>query len=364
MDHDSVKEDSMTEKTISPSKLKVIAAFTMIYIVWGSTFFFIHKALTGFGPFLLGAVRFSTAGLLMLVWSYLKGCRIFHLSTILHAGLMGVLLLYVDNGIIIWVEQFMPSGLVAIMSASAAIWFIVLDKPNWKANFGNLPVVIGLFMGFFGVVMLFGDRLAQALDASQRQENLLGMALLLLGALAWTAGSLYSKYYGNSRGSVKGNGTVATGWQMLIAGVIFTLTAAGRGEITAFDWESVPDSAWWAIGYLIGMGSIVAYSSYIWLLQVRPATEVSTHTYVNPIVAVLLGAWFAHETVTYSQVVALLVILGSVFLINWDAYKISGMFSRRKNRSARIPKKVRRQTEIRSLFVDSSTKQMRTPDTI
>src|SRR5690606_11279223 len=151
---------------------------------------------------------------------------------------------------------------------------------------------------------------------------------------------------------------------MLIAGVIFTLTAAGRGEITAFDWESVPDSAWWAIGYLIGMGSIVAYSSYIWLLQVRPATEVSTHTYVNPIVAVLLGAWFAHETVTYSQVVALLVILGSVFLINWDAYKISGMFSRRKNRSARIPKKVRRQTEIRSLFVDSSTKQMRTPDTI
>jgi len=313
------------------SKLQIIVAFAMIYIVWGSTFFFIHKALAGFGPFLLGAIRFSTAGLLMLVWCYFQGYRLFHRATIFHAGLMGLLLLYVDNGIIIWVEQFMPSGLVAIMSASAAIWFIVLDKPNWKTNFSNLSIVIGLFMGFFGVVMLFGDRLAQALDAAQRQSNIMGMSLLLLGALAWTIGSLYSKYYGKSKKVEKGNSLVGTAWQMFIAGIAFTLTAAGRGEITGFRFDMVPASAWWAITYLIGMGSIVAYSSYIWLLQVRPATEVSTHTYVNPIVAVLLGAWFAHETVSYSQLTALAVILGSVFLINWDAYKLSNLFIKKRS---------------------------------
>jgi len=335
-------------------KLKVIVAFAMIYIVWGSTFFFIHKALAGFGPFLLGAIRFSTAGLLMLAWCYFKGYRIFHRPTILHAGLMGLLLLYVDNGIIIWVEQFMPSGLVAIMSASAAIWFIVLDKPNWKANFGNLPVVIGLFMGFFGVVMLFGDRLAQALDASQRQTNFVGMSLLLIGALAWTAGSLYAKYRGKSSGGEKGSGVVGTAWQMFIAGMVFTVTAAGRGEVARFQFDAVPASAWWAIAYLIVMGSIVAYSSYIWLLQVRRATEVSTHTYVNPIVAVLLGAWFAHETVTSSQLTALLVILGSVFLINWDTYNLSALFTKRGSRYARLRERVRTQARIRTALPASS----------
>src|SRR5690606_9494678 len=150
-------------------QLKVILAFLMIYIVWGSTFFFIHKALAGFGPFLLGAIRFTLAGLLMLTWCRIKGYRLFNLQTIMQAGIMGFLLLYIDNGIIIWVEQFMPSGLVAIMSASAAIWFIVLDKPNWKTNFRNPPIVAGLFMGIFGVVMLFSDRIAQAFDAAERQ---------------------------------------------------------------------------------------------------------------------------------------------------------------------------------------------------
>ena len=315
--------------------IKVIVAFAIVYVVWGSTFFFIHRALTGFTPFLLGAIRFSTAGVLMLSWCHFKGHRIFHKPTILRAGLMGLLLLYIDNGVIIWVEQFMPSGLVAIMSASAAIWFIVLDRRNWKTNFRNLPVVIGLFLGFFGVVMLFGDRLAQSFDATQRQSNILGMSLLLFGALAWTVGSLYAKYHPHTDKKNQESGFVGTAWQLFIAGIAFTLTAAGRGEITNFQPANVPAAAWWAIAYLITMGSIVAYSSYIWLLQVRPATEVSTHTYVNPVVAMLLGAWFAHETVSSSQITALTVILGSVFLINWDAYNLSALFTTRKKQNRR-----------------------------
>lgn len=331
------------------SQAKIIVAFAMIYVVWGSTFFFIHKALAGFEPFLLGAVRFSTAGLLLLGWCAFKGYRIFDKSTILHAGLMGFLLLFVDNGIIIWVEQFMPSGLVAIMSASAAIWFIVLDKPNWKTNFRNLPIVAGLFMGFFGVVMLFGDRIAQAFDAAERQTNIMGMSLLLLGALAWTVGSLYSKYFGKPKsGGEQRNSTVGTAWQMLIAGIAFAIAAAARGEVADFQPANVPASAWWAITYLIFMGSIVAYSAYIWLLQVRPATEVSTHTYVNPIVAVLLGAWFAHEAVTDSQIIALSVILASVLLINWDAYNLSSLFTRRRKRFARLRERVSTRATIRA----------------
>ncbi len=332
----------------SHSRAAVFVAFAMIYIVWGSTFFFIHKALAGFEPFLLGAVRFSTAGLLLLGWCAFKGYRIFDKSTIWHAGLMGLLLLFVDNGIIIWVEQFMPSGLVAIMSASAAIWFVVLDKPNWKTNFRNLPIVVGLFMGFFGVVMLFGDRIAQAFDASERQANIMGMTLLLVGALSWTIGSLYSKYFGKPTSGEKRNSMVSTAWQMLIAGIAFTVTAVARGEVANFQPANVPASAWWAIIYLISMGSIVAYSSYIWLLQVRPATEVSTHTYVNPIVAVLLGSWFAHEAVTNSQIIALTVILASVLLINWDAYSLSSLFTKRRKRFARVRERASIAAKIRT----------------
>lgn len=317
----------------------------MIYIVWGSTFFFIHKALAGFGPFLLGAIRFTTAGLLMLAWCRYKGHKLFIKPTIAQAGLMGLLLLYIDNGIIIWVEQFMPSGLVAIMSASAAIWFIVLDKPKWKENFSNFPIVIGLFMGFFGVVMLFGDRAAQAIGVSERQSNIEGMVLLLFGALAWTAGSLYSKYRGKGRNGAA-NSMVSAAWQMLIAGIAFVITAYLRGEVSQFRVDEVPAPAWWSISYLVVFGSIIAYSSYIWLLQVRPATQVSTHTYVNPIVAVLLGALFAGETVTYSQMIGLAVILLSVLLINWDAYGLSKAFYRKPSfatlrRKAKVRAKIR-----------------------
>ncbi len=334
-------------------QLKVILAFAMVYIVWGSTFFFIHKALAGFSPFLLGAVRFSSAGLLLLAWCVYRGNRIFNKRVIAKAALMGLLLLYVDNGAIIWVEQFMPSGIVAIMSASAAIWFILLDKPKWKENFSNLPVLAGLFLGFFGVVMLFGDRIAQATDVSQRESNLVGMLLLLLGALAWTIGSLYSKYFGKSSDQQE-NSMVSTAWQMLLAGIAFAITASFRGETRGFRAENVPTDAWWAMGYLIVFGSIVAYSSYIWLLQVRPATQVSTHVYVNPIVAVLLGAFFAHETVSYSQATGLVVILLSVLLVNWDTYNLSSLFANRRNRYARLREKARTRAKIRASIPASS----------
>lgn len=311
----------MTTNTNQPHfKLMVILAFAIVYIVWGSTYFFIHKALKGFEPFMLGAIRFTIAGLLMLGWCKYKGYKIFSKSVIRNAGVTGLLLLYIDTGIIIWVEQFLASGLVAIMAASAAIWFVILDKPKWKENFTNLPTIAGLFMGFFGVVMLFGEQVATSIGAAERQMNVNGMMLLVLGAVAWTAGSLYSKYFGKSDDVQKDAGIVGTAWQILIAGVAFTVTALARGEAQAFQPQDVPAEAWWAIVYLVVFGSIIAYSAYIWLLNVRPATEVSTYAYVNPIVAVLLSLFLTEETITTIQITGLAIILVSVLLINWTMY--------------------------------------------
>ncbi len=298
----------------------VILAYAMVYIVWGSTYFFIHKALSGFEPFMLGAIRFLIAGALMLAWANYKGYKIFDWSAIKGASVTGLLLLFVDTGIIIWVEQFLASGLVAIMAASAAIWFVILDKPKWGENFRSIPIITGLFLGFTGVVMLFGDQVANAADAAQQSQNLWGMILLILGAIAWTAGSLYSKYFSSSEKQANTNTMVGTAWQIMIAGVAFAVTTLFNGEAARFEFSAVPSEAWWSILYLIFFGSIIAYSSYIWLLKVRPATEVSTYAYVNPIVAVFLSYFLTEETITSVQITGLIIILLSVFLMNWDAY--------------------------------------------
>lgn len=301
----------------------VIFAYAMVYVVWGSTYFFIHKALSGFEPFMLGAIRFTIAGLMMLTWCHYKGHKIFNWNTAKNASVTGLLLLFVDTGIIIWVEQFLASGLVSIMAASAAIWFVVLDKPKWGENFRSLPILAGLFLGFMGVVMLFGDQLAMAQNDAERKSNLGGMLLLVAGAIAWTAGSLYSKYCQNkeeNKASGDQNSMVGTAWQLVIAGGAFIVTALFRGEFTTFNVTAVPAEAWWSMIYLIVFGSLVAYSSYIWLLKVRPATEVSTYAYVNPIVAVILSYFLTDETITSVQITGLAIILLSVFLMNWDAY--------------------------------------------
>ena len=305
-------------KTASP--VMVYLAFAIVYIVWGSTYFFIQKALAGFPPFILGAFRFSIAGVLMLTWCKIKGEDIFNLKTIKIATVSGILMLGLGNGIVIWVEQFIPSGLVAIMVASAAIWFVILDKSHWKENLSNKYIISGLVIGFLGVVLLFGDQIVQALDKPQSNLQIIGMVLLVFGPIAWAGGSLYSKYHPTTGSSV----SVNTGWQMLMASLAFLPGGFFKSEFKLLDWGNIPLDAWLSIVYLILFGSIAAFSAYVWLLKVRPATQVSTYAYVNPVVAVLLSLTFTNEVIGLTQIIGLVIILGSVLLINLPKYKSAG----------------------------------------
>lgn len=294
----------------------VYLAFAIVYVVWGSTYFFIQKALAGFPPFVLGVVRFFIAGTLLLGWCKLKGEDIFNLKTIKIATISGILMLGLGNGIVIWVEQFIPSGVVAIMVASAAIWFVVLDKPKWKENLGNKYIVSGLIIGFLGVVLLFSDQIMQAMDHPQSNMQVVGMVLLVFGPVAWAGGSLYSKYNPTTESSV----SVNTGWQMLMASLAFLPGSFFKSEFKYLDWASISLDSWLSIIYLILFGSIAAFSAYVWLLKVRPATQVSTYAYVNPVVAVLLSLTFTNEKIGVTQVIGLAIILGSVLLINLPKY--------------------------------------------
>ncbi|RAJ32208.1 EamA family transporter [Pedobacter cryoconitis] len=305
----------MTNKPASP--LLVYLAFATVYIVWGSTYFFIQKALAGFPPFFLGTFRFLIAGTLLMTWCKFRGEKIFDWKNIKYAVVSGILMLGVANGTVIWVEQFIPSGLVAIMVASAAIWFVILDKPKWKENLSSKSTIAGLVIGFVGVILLFSEQVFQAVNTAQSSNQILGMGLLVLGPIAWAGGSLYSKYHTAPDSSV----AVNTAWQMLAAGIAFIPGSALSAEYQQFHWSNVSLGAWLSIVYLIIFGSIAAFSAYVWLLKVRPATQVSTYAYVNPVVAILLGVCFADETVSLIRILGLIVILASVLLINLVKYR-------------------------------------------
>ncbi|MBB5439712.1 drug/metabolite transporter (DMT)-like permease [Pedobacter sp. AK017] len=306
---------SQLNKKASP--LIVILAFAIVYIVWGSTYFFIQKALAGFPPFILGAFRFLAAGLLLITWCSIKGEKIFDKKSIRQAAIAGILMLGIGNGLVIWVEQSIPSGLVAILVSSAAMWFVILDKPKWKENLQSTSTVMGLIIGFIGVILLFAEQVMHTLNNNQSNTQIVGIVLLLLAPIGWAAGSLYSKYNTTSAVSV----SVNTSWQMLAAGIAFTPGILFNSELKNFDWHMVSADAWLSVGYLVIFGSIAAFSAYVWLLSVRPATQVSTYAYVNPVVAVLLSVLFTSEKVTIIQVAGLVVILGSVLLINLAKYR-------------------------------------------
>ncbi|MBE9462485.1 EamA family transporter [Dyadobacter sp. UP-52] len=294
----------------------VVLAYATVYIVWGSTYFFIQKALTGFHPFFLGAMRYIAAGLLMMIWCIIKGENIFDIPTIKVAAVSGLMLLFFSNGIVIWVEQFLPSAMVAIMVSTAPMWFILLDKPKWTENLGSRSTIVGLLIGFVGVIVLFSERVIGAFSTIQNKTELVGLAMLVVGSMSWAGGSLYSKYK-TTGGSI----VVKSAWQMFVAGIAFLPCGVVSGEFTDIQWGAIPLSAWMSVLYLIIFGSIVGFSAYVWLLKVQPATKVSTHAYVNPVVAVLLGIFFANESITSVQILGLVIILGSVLLINLDKYR-------------------------------------------
>ncbi|WP_084490409.1 EamA family transporter [Niabella ginsenosidivorans] len=291
----------------APSTLLVIMAFAAVYLIWGSTYFFIEIGVHFIPPMLLGGLRFVTAGIIMLVGTGLKGEKIWNPSVIIHSVISGVLLLFVGNGAVIWAEQYLHSSFVAIFLASAPIWFLVFDKPNWLENFTNKFTLLGVAMGLTGVIALFYEKVT----GRDRNQSLLPVLAIFIGNIGWVVGSLYSKY------KVKVVApSVNAAWQILSAGVVFFIAGFADGSIAHVKWKQIPAEGWMALGYLVLFGSVIAYSAYVFLLGARSAAQVSSYAYVNPLVAVLLGVLINKDPLTALQVTGLVVILCSVLFIN------------------------------------------------
>lgn len=298
-----------------PSKILVIIAFATVYVVWGSTYFFIQVAVRSIPPMMLGAFRFLAAGMIMLAWCLARGEGAGTLKQIQTAVITGLMMLLLGTGAVIWAEKWLPSSLVAILISSAPFWFVLLDFPRWKENLRSRSILGGLFFGFLGVIMIFGERLLDFFRLSGNLYEITGLSMLLIGTMSWAGGSLYSKYRGS------GSTNISSAWQMLAAGVAFLTGSLVLKEWKTFEWENVPSEAWLSTLYLVIFGSLAAYSAYVWLLKIKPATQVSTYAYVNPVIAVMLGVLFSGEKLSYLQAGGLIVILASILTINLSKYR-------------------------------------------
>jgi drug/metabolite transporter (DMT)-like permease len=310
-------------------KALIIAAFLALYIIWGSTYLGIKYALETIPPFLMVGVRFLIAGLVLLVWCIIKKEAVPSLRSIVTIALAGVLMLFIGNAAVVYAEQYLPSGLVSILVATVPLWFVILDKKQWHYHFSNKQIILGLIVGFAGVMMLFAGKGSAGVTGSKMK--IISFFILILGSIGWAIGSLYSKYK-----KTDGSTFMKVAIQMLAAGVAAWITALFIGEQKNFSIAQVSGTSIIAFVYLIVLGSLVAYSAYIWLLSVRPASLVGTYAYVNPVVAVFLGWLIAGEVITTQQIIALSIVLVGVLLVNFSNEKVPNNTDK-KNSSIELP---------------------------
>jgi drug/metabolite transporter (DMT)-like permease len=285
--------------------VRIWLALGTVYILWGSTYLGIKYAIDTIPPFLMGSLRFLVAGgvlyLLAIRTGDARGDRV-GARQWMAAVLIGGALLVGGNGGVILAEQYAPTGVVALLVATAPLWMAIIDR----VVFGRrLPVlgIIGLLIGFGGVAFLIGSPGAGHI-------NLFGAALALAAPVCWASGSVFTRHV-----KLPKRPLVAAGIEMLWAGLVFGVASIVTGELGRLHWQHVSTTSIVALLYLIVFGSLVGFSAYVWLLRSAPLSLVSTYAYVNPVVAVILGGIFLGEAITARLVIAGGIIVLAVALI-------------------------------------------------
>jgi drug/metabolite transporter (DMT)-like permease len=282
--------------------IKLALAFVAIYVIWGSTYLAIRYAVETIPPLVVAGIRHSIAGGIMLTWAWWRGFRPTRQQWV--AGFaLGALFFLIGHGTLHWAERYVASGLAALLIATEPMFILVL---GWMMGQQKISVLsaLGLGLGVVGVAMLTGAEL------TVKGSSLWGLLAVLLGSLSWSLGVVVSPRL-KLPSDALGRTALPT-----ICGAAMLLIAAGvTGEFQETHWASISLRSIFGLGYLITFGSVIAFTAYTWLLQRVPPTLVATHTYANPVVAVLLGWFFAHESLSLRIVLASVAILGAIVLI-------------------------------------------------
>jgi len=298
-----------TSEPKKPPRFAVLAAFAGIYLIWGSTYLAILFAIRSIPPLLMAGTRFLLAGIILYAGTRIIGEPASSRADWRTALIVGACLLFGGNGGVTLAEQYVPSGLAALLVATVPIYIALL---SWLFGLSGRPSAItwvGLAGGFLGVGLLIGPALRFS-TSGESPQAWIGMTILLCSSLIWSAGSLYSRAANNSSSPF-----LAAAQQMLCGGTLLIIAGSAIGEWRHLDLREITMQSFGAFVYLVLIGGIIGYVSYAWLLRYCEPAKIATYAYVNPIVAVILGAMFAGEKLTMRTAGAAALIIGSVALV-------------------------------------------------
>lgn len=293
-------------------KLILFAAFVAIYFVWGTTYLAIKYAIETIPPFLMMGLRSLTAGLVLYAWGRLRGDTNVTRKELPSVILIGVLFFLIGHGVLAWAQKTVPSGVAALLVASEPIIIALFEPLFTREGKVGKRTIIGMLIGVSGIIVLV---MPKGFDF--KNANLLGSFGILIAASSWASGAIYSRV-----AKLPSSPFITGGLQLMFGGVFLILASSILGEWTSFTFTQVTIQSWLGLAYLILFGSIVAFSAYTWLLTVTSATRISTHTFINPIVAVLVGWAFGGEALTWEMLIAMVLIIISVYLILFRKSKV------------------------------------------
>ena len=288
----------------TPARNLIIAAFAVIYLVWGSTYIAIRFAIETLPPFLMAGSRFFVAGLIMLAFSQRSTPGKPTALEWKNGLIIGACLLLGGNGGVTYAEQFIPSGLAALLVATVPLFMALL---GWAAGVAPRPtatVAAGLLLGLVGVYLLVDPHPGQA------RGNVLGSMEVLVASLLWSIGSLYSKKSGGKTSPFR-----AAALQMICGGGLLLVAGVLTNELRQLDLAHASARSLGAFIYLVFVGSLLGFTAYIWLIRVCAPAQVATYAYVNPVVAVVLGWLLAGERFNSSMILGAAIIVGAVVLV-------------------------------------------------
>ena len=290
-----------------PNTGLLILAFATIYVVWGTTYLAMRVAVETIPPFMMAGVRFLLAGSVTFLFLKFRGVATPGFDQWKQGAIVGLFLMVGGNGLVSWAEQEIPSGIAALVVASMPIWMCIFDWLIFKGSRPGGFTAIGLVLGFVGMGILFAPSFSSGAASSL---DLFSLFVLVFAPVFWSLGSLYSR-----AANLPSNVFMSAAIQSMSGGLVLLLTSIVMGEWWKLDLDQVSVNSILAMLYLAIFGSIIALSTYVWLLKQVSPSRVSTYTYVNPIIAVLLGWLILDETITGQTIFAICVIVGSVVMV-------------------------------------------------
>jgi drug/metabolite transporter (DMT)-like permease len=282
---------------------KAIVAYLNVCVFWGTTYLVIRIGVGHLPPMLFAGVRWLIAGTVMTAFLRWRGRRLPQGKEFVHLGVVGVALLGCANGLVVFAEQWIPSGLTALLLAAIPLLMTSMESMLPKGPRLNITTMTGLLLGLLGVCLIFWDDIRYLTD----RENLIGIVAIIVGMTFWSLGSLYSKYV-----KVGVDPLMGASVEMLIAGIFLTALGASAGEVSRWSLEI---RGLLSIVYLIVFGSFVGYGSYIYALSKLPLSFVATSTYINPVIALFLGWLILDEKLNVLVGVAAAAIIVGVFIV-------------------------------------------------